>query len=397
MAEQDNPRLTRSGNMKINEVFKTQDKSQDKSQEKVQEKSKEKKKKGTSPKGTQQNIEITIDSPKESTEVYEKALQGESFTNKQFDRTLEDTYNVPEPQNHMFSFSRSNAANNTVSEGDIVNRTLPTDSFYEDITKALFKDSDKTEENFPKLREEVPIHNMRSDEILQCSFSPFSQESELPDFEHGSAALQYFQILRTTLSKIVRSTLQHSQLKESMARKQIPRGLKITKRLTAVDPSPDLRFNHLGIIAEAETKIMEITMEHYEENIPKLHSQFDHYYSKTTQLPPVDRRLLVLKLIHFKNTLTEDRARAAEEKLERPDNRYMEPGTSGNVPIASTNPNFMNVPTQQKPPSQTSWGAPNGQESWGLTPQSRGYQPQPQRPQRGGRRGRTRGQGYRNQ
>ena len=154
--------------------------------------------------------------------------------------------------------------------------------------------------------------------------------------------------------------MQLMQIEDSILRKQIPRGLKIGKRLTAVDPSPDLRFDHSGILAKAETEIMQATLEHYEDNIPKLKEQFDHYYSKTDELPPVDKRLLVLKLIHFKNSLTEEKAKSNQTKLERPDNRYLD--QQGINPIANTNPNAQ---INQQPPLPT-WLYPNDNtDSWG--------------------------------
>ena len=111
-------------------------------------------------------------------------------------------------------------------------------------------------------------------------------------------------LIRSILSKYVRASLQNNHLKECLDRGQIPRGLKINKKLMAVDPTPDLRLDHLAILAKAEKKTMQAILAHYETAIPALREKFDHYFEKTVGLSPADRRLLVLKLLHYKNTLT---------------------------------------------------------------------------------------------
>ena len=39
---------------------------------------------------------------------------------------------------------------------------------------------------------------------------------------------------------------------------------------------------------------------HYEEAIPKLKAEFNEFYAKTATPSPTERRLMILKLIHYK-------------------------------------------------------------------------------------------------
>jgi hypothetical protein len=151
--------------------------------------------------------------------------------------------------------------------------------------------------------------------------TPFTMEQELPSFDHGSPAYGYFRILRQILDKAVRATLNQSHLISSYNMRQIPRGMKINKNLTTICPTPKLELQHLQILARAEKEMTEITLTHYEQVIPKLQKEFDQYFTETQDLPPVDRRLIVLKLLHYKNEVIEKKEEKQEQKLYRPDNR----------------------------------------------------------------------------
>ena len=131
------------------------------------------------------------------------------------------------PERNEFSFQQNkvisdSAIASTSQQND--NRNLDVrDDLASDLTKMILKEA-KARQDEPEtfeIRPETEIHKMHSNELLTCNYSPFTNELELPEFEHGSAALQYYQILRTNLSKYVRSSLQYEHLKECLRRKQM--------------------------------------------------------------------------------------------------------------------------------------------------------------------------------
>jgi hypothetical protein len=171
--------------------------------------------------------------------------------------------------------------------------------------------------------------------------------------------------------------------------------MKISKRMMTVDPTPKLKLQYIQIFASAEKHLMETTIQHYQTEIPRLHQEFDKYFKETSLLTPTDRRLLVLKLIHYKNQTIEERQPFQTEKLNRPDNRrlpdddqatsepqYREPRQTRNQ---SPDPRQNRDPRQyrnqdNRPNQQNDWGAPDTTNMW--------TQPRPQRQNQRGARGR---------
>ena len=88
----------------------------------------------------------------------------------------------------------------------------------------------------------------------------------------------------------------------------------------AVDPSPRLKLEHYRIMAQAESKMMDITAEHYKSAIPKLEAEFDEFFAEMDQFKPYDRRLIILNLIHYKNKIIHDRNQPMQNKLDRDSN-----------------------------------------------------------------------------
>jgi hypothetical protein len=88
----------------------------------------------------------------------------------------------------------------------------------------------------------------------------------------------------------------------------------------AVDPSPRLKLAHYKIIAQAEMDLVTATIEHYRLTIPKLESEFEEYFEEMNILPTEERRLVILQLLHFKNTLIDERTGPLQEKIARDKN-----------------------------------------------------------------------------
>jgi hypothetical protein len=232
------------------------------------------------------------------------------------------------------SQEQQNAAQNThrdhgwsASEGAIqtsipLNKVQKEASFYKDITQDLLNKVEQRHAPEPEtLQDEVDIRSIESQDILRCTVTPFTLEEELPNFDHGSPAHGYFTILRKILDKSVRATLHQKHLSISYQMRQIPQGMKIMKNLTTIQPTPKLELQHMQILARAERELMQITLKHYEQAIPKLNRDFQEYFDETADLEPVDRRLIVLRLLHYKNEIIQKKAEEHERKLYRPGNR----------------------------------------------------------------------------
>jgi hypothetical protein len=167
------------------------------------------------------------------------------------------------------------------------------------------------------LRDEVSIHAIKSTDILGLHYAPFTLEQKLPPFDHGVTGLHYYQQLRNIMSKVIRAKIMNDFLIDSLARKQIPRGFKINKKVMAVFPTPRLKLAHYKIIAQAEMDLVLATTEHYESTIPKLEEEFNEYYEEMNTLDPEERRLVILQLLHFKNGLINERTGFLQEKIAR--------------------------------------------------------------------------------
>ena len=283
---------------------------------------------------------------------------------------------------------------------------MATDYILSEATKRL-----EIQNRVQEIPQEKPIHQIRSEDIMNNQITPFSQEGDLPPFDHGSPGLPYFQTLRQYLSKLTRAKLQAAHLRESIERHQVPRGMKINKKLMAVEPTPSVKLAHYKILAKAETDIMKLTIAHLEKVIPDLEQQFTQYFDEMTSLSPADRRLVVLKLIHYKNELTMEKERSNFNKMTRPDNRQFgtynldtiqepqeQPGTSRNlqnpqIPGQRQEEPPMNPQQFQPPPwgqsQQRSWTSTYNNNPWTTQEQA---PPKPQRSfSRGGGRGKRGG------
>jgi hypothetical protein len=239
------------------------------------------------------------------------------------DGTTDITYNVPPPTKnttpyktpHKFSFDGASA-----SEGGLANKQMPIDP-NKMVTELILKRAKQMEDRENQYQDyeppkEVEIHEIASTEILNISTTPFTHEDTLPNFEDGSVTYYYFKTLRTIIDKWVRAQKSDEHIKECLERKIIPRGFKLNKKILAVDPSPKLKLEYYKISARAETEMMIACRHHYKDAIPKLSDDFNEYYDETKALDPTDRRLMILKLIHYKNQVIAIKDRNLRQKAE---------------------------------------------------------------------------------
>jgi hypothetical protein len=172
-----------------------------------------------------------------------------------------------------------------------------------------------TENTSFNLPDPIEAGMVRSEELMQIEITPFKEEEHLPPFEHGSKALSYFNVLRGLLSKFVRAKIHLESLTDNKRRHQIPRGLKINKPINAVEPSHLLKIETMQIMGEAENKILDSLIQHYQNVIPKLAKEFtDLYHTATEMLSPLDKRLVVIQLSHFKNELIKEKKQSTVNK-----------------------------------------------------------------------------------
>jgi hypothetical protein len=238
-------------------------------------------------------------------------------TNKQVDLDIESPNVSPIPnRDHGWS----------ASEGTLLNPTPPftaqkETSFYTDITQHLLNRTEQTKPPEPETtQDEVDIRSIQSEDILRCTITPFTLETDLPRFDHGCIAFGYFQTLRKILDKSIKARLHQRHLISSFQLRQIPKGMKIIKNISTIEPTPKIKMQHMQILARAEKEMMEISLKHYETAIPKLEKDFEEYFLETAQMAPVDRRLIVLQLLHYKNKLIESKMFSQDNKLDRPGN-----------------------------------------------------------------------------
>jgi hypothetical protein len=95
----------------------------------------------------------------------------------------------------------------------------------------------------------------------------------------------------------------------------------VNKRLMAIELTPRLKLTYQQIVAKVELEMVHAVIIHYQSAIPKLYDDFVALFDEAKSIPPADRRLLTLKLIHYKNALIEERLGSQTNKLNRDDNR----------------------------------------------------------------------------
>jgi uncharacterized protein Smg (DUF494 family) len=231
-----------------------------------------------------------------------------------------DLYKVPSPPAHT---GLNNILPGSVSEGVIdTNNKQPIPDTNKLITDKILERCKQIEDRERELEsrpppQEMPIHLITSRQILDVAVTPFSHEETLPSFDHGSMAVYFFTTLRQILDKCTRAQLQDQFIRQCLSRRIIPKGFKLNKKLMAVDPTPQLKLAHYQITSQAESDLMRAITDHYDTAIPRLIREFEEYFSQIKVLAPEERRLIILKLIHYKNKLSETRGQNQNHKMQR--------------------------------------------------------------------------------
>ena len=158
----------------------------------------------------------------------------------------------------------------------------------------------------------IPVERITSDTVLEFHIYPFEVEPELPNFCNGTVALQYFRVLRDVVWKWTRAKGHNKTLTDSRSSDTIPPGLKLNKNLEVIEMTSALKLKTLKILGKAEGKLCDAIIEHYSELIPVLEAEFNDIYNNMEGVTTDEKRLIALKLIHYKNTLM----RAQREKME---------------------------------------------------------------------------------
>ena len=152
--------------------------------------------------------------------------------------------------------------------------------------------------------------------------------------------------------------------------------MRITKTINAVEPSHTLKIQYMQILGNAESELMKCLMDHYEVTIPKLEEEFTKLFDTASQtLPPVEKRLVVVKLLHFRNDLIKDRRQTATNKINR-----LDPNEQTHPPRGGPRTNSENRWNQGTRNKTEDWPT-NTEETWDRDPL-------PQRERRGRDRGR---------
>jgi hypothetical protein len=156
----------------------------------------------------------------------------------------------------------------------------------------------------------------------------------------------------------------------------------------------------MQIMGKAEIEMLHSLIQHYKEIIPILMADFTMLFTKATEeLHPVEKRLVVIKLLHYKNDLISERKNLAQKKLANQQERNMDPNEynpqmgqqTGNQQQnqRNTQPRQQNYqqnnlyrPRSQQRQQQRNWEDENSTENWQEAPREQRIQK---------RRGRGRG------
>ena len=312
--------------------------------------------------------------------------------------------------NMLSAASYSALSGQSMSEGQLKSNTPNNDqqgeeqqrnNLYQDLTRqALLNRVEALNIQPPNPNETIDINRVRSDHLLLADIIPFTDEGELPPFQHGSLGLHYFQILRGVLSKHIRAAIHLEVLEENDRRHQIPRGLQINKNLNAVEPTYKLKLQHMQIMGKAEISMLHALIKHYQEILPKLMDDFTTLFNRcSVELEPVQKRLVVIKLLHYKNDLINEKKNTAFKKLSNQPQRRSEPpnpnDTSPQMGQLETN-QYQGQPRQRSPQPHINTYRPrsqqrNQQRNWEDENPTESWQENPREQRQTKRRGRGRG------
>ncbi len=151
--------------------------------------------------------------------------------------------------------------------------------------------------------EPTPIKEITVKQLLDFQITKFEEEEDLPNFIHTTDALQYFRVLREMMFDWARAKSHQKNMIDSMMSDQTPPGLRIHKNLEVINSSPLLKLKALQIFSEAEGKLINAILEHYDMTIPKLEKDIKSIYDKMTGITRDEKTLIYLKLIAYKNEL----------------------------------------------------------------------------------------------
>ena len=177
------------------------------------------------------------------------------------------------------------------------------------------------EEEGPK---DIPIHQLTSDHILTKDITPYSKENDLPPFRYSSRALHYYQVLRTILSKYIRSSEHLKYIKTGLENQTIPRGLRLNKPIQVIEPTSEFRLKMLEIFGRAEKDMIKNIVAHYEISIPKIRAEFDLLWRRLNRITEEEKTLITLKLIHYKNDLIKTKQTRTTVKTRRDEEEQIE-------------------------------------------------------------------------
>ncbi len=147
----------------------------------------------------------------------------------------------------------------------------------------------------------IPANEVTSSFLLKYEIHPFSEEDDLPNFIYGTAALQYFKVLREIAYDWTRAKHHHYNLFDSANMDQLPAGMRLRKNLEVVGSTPIFRLNALQIISEAEGKLRKELLQHYEEQIPKIEGDFQKIIDSMKNITEDELQLIILKLVRYQN------------------------------------------------------------------------------------------------
>lgn len=162
----------------------------------------------------------------------------------------------------------------------------------------------------------IPIDRISSKVLLEYKVHPYTEEEDLPNFYNATAALHNFRVMRDLMYSWTRAKHHQQTLRESLLSDQVPPGLRIKKNLEVIECTPHLKLQALQILGDAEIQLTRAILQHYDQLIPKIENDFHQIYNNMKGVNKEEKRLLSLKLVHYKNVLVKQQLARDEKKTQ---------------------------------------------------------------------------------
>ena len=178
-------------------------------------------------------------------------------------------------------------------------------------SKSIPKDKRRKPQGFDEARNTlqngmplaIPPQDVVKEMILPWELTPFHSEEDLPTLIMGTPASNNYRVLSEITAKLYRIKGKQILIADSIDKGESPKGIKLNRNTNLIQPTTHARLEILAAIADTETKIIDLTLNHYDEIVPVLEQDFNDVWGDMNKVSPEETKLLILKLVHDKNVM----------------------------------------------------------------------------------------------